>query len=105
PHPYPRCPRRTNRLPLQPGTTPELASFRTPPHPPLPQAAVHSGCNSPGSSGIHSYEAPQMEIVRNQREGYLELAVEGRLDGYWAQHLASSVGEVMREGTHAVRLN
>jgi anti-anti-sigma factor len=27
------------------------------------------------------------------------------LDGYWAQHLATSVGEVMREGTHAVRLN
>ncbi|MCU1236078.1 MAG: anti-sigma factor antagonist, partial [Candidatus Solibacter sp.] len=46
-----------------------------------------------------------MEIARHQREGYLELTVEGRLDGYWAQHLSGSVGEVMREGTHAVRLN
>ncbi len=46
-----------------------------------------------------------MEIVRHQRDGYLELVVEGRLDGYWAQHLATSVGEVMREGTHSVRLN
>src|SRR5258706_1828144 len=53
---------------------------------------------------VHSYLTP-MEIVRHQREDHLELAVEGRLDGYWAQHLTSIVGEVMREGTHAVRLN
>jgi len=46
-----------------------------------------------------------MEIARTQRENYLELSVEGRLDGYWAQHVAASVGEVLREGTHAVRLN
>ena len=50
------------------------------------------------------YERP-MEIVRQQRDSYLELMVEGRLDGYWSQHLAAIVGEVMREGTHAVRLN
>lgn len=35
----------------------------------------------------------------------MELTVDGRLDGYWAQHLATSVAEIMREGTHAVRLN
>jgi anti-anti-sigma factor len=46
-----------------------------------------------------------MEIVRNQRDSYLELIVEGRLDGYWAQHLAGSVGEAMREGAHSVQLN
>jgi anti-anti-sigma factor len=46
-----------------------------------------------------------MEILRTQREDCLELSVEGRLDGYWAQHLATSVGEVMRQGTHAVQLN
>jgi anti-anti-sigma factor len=46
-----------------------------------------------------------VEIVRTQHEGCLELSVEGRLDGYWAQHLATSVGDVMRQGTHAVRLN
>ena len=46
-----------------------------------------------------------MEIVRTERGGYLELSIEGRLDGYWAQHLAASVGDVMRQGTHAVRLN
>lgn len=46
-----------------------------------------------------------MEILRSQRDGYLEMFFEGRLDGYWAQHLAQSVGETMRHGTHAVRLN
>jgi anti-anti-sigma factor len=46
-----------------------------------------------------------MEIARIQRENYLELSVEGRMDGYWAQHVATSVGEVLREGTHAVRIN
>src|SRR5947199_1226863 len=46
-----------------------------------------------------------MEIARNQHPDHLELVIEGRLDGYWAQHLSSSVGEVMRGGSHAVRLN
>ena len=46
-----------------------------------------------------------MEIVRHQRTHHLELVVEGRLDGYWAQHLSATVGEAMREGSHAVRLN
>lgn len=46
-----------------------------------------------------------MDIVRTQREDHLELVVEGRLDGYWAQHLSTSVGDVMREGSHSVRLN
>src|SRR5271157_389598 len=46
-----------------------------------------------------------MEILRSQRDGYLEMFFEGRLDGYWAQHLAESAGETMRQGTHAVRLN
>jgi anti-anti-sigma factor len=46
-----------------------------------------------------------MEIQRHIRAGHLELMVEGRLDGYWAQHLSGSVAEIMREGTHAVRVN
>ena len=46
-----------------------------------------------------------MEIVRRQREGYLEVDFEGRLDGYWAEHLATAVGEAMHEGNHAVRVN
>jgi anti-anti-sigma factor len=46
-----------------------------------------------------------MEIVRRQQEGFLEVVFEGRLDGYWAEHLAAAVGEVMHEGNHAVRVN
>jgi len=46
-----------------------------------------------------------MEIVRTQHADCLELAVDGRLDGYWAQHLSSTVGDVMREGAHSVQLN
>jgi anti-anti-sigma factor len=46
-----------------------------------------------------------MEILRFQRDGYLEMLFDGRLDGYWAQHLAESASQVMREGTHALRLN
>jgi anti-anti-sigma factor len=46
-----------------------------------------------------------MEISRRQQDGYLELLFEGRLDGYWAQHLTTSASEVLQEGTHAVRLN
>jgi anti-sigma B factor antagonist len=46
-----------------------------------------------------------MEITRSEREGALELHVKGRLDGYWAQHLATAIDDVMREGVHHVRLN
>jgi len=46
-----------------------------------------------------------VEITGIDRGSYLELNLEGRLDGYWAQHLATTVGEVMRQGRHAVRLN
>jgi anti-anti-sigma factor len=46
-----------------------------------------------------------MEIVRQEREGALELLVRGRLDGYWAQHLAGAINEVLREGIHKLALN
>jgi anti-anti-sigma factor len=46
-----------------------------------------------------------MEIVRRQQGGVLEVVFEGRLDGYWAEHLASSVDEAMHEGEHQVRVN
>jgi anti-anti-sigma factor len=47
----------------------------------------------------------QMEIVRRPQGEDLELVVEGRLDGYWSQHLATAVDEALREGTHHLRLN
>ena len=46
-----------------------------------------------------------MEIVREQRTNEVELKVAGRLDGYWANHLADAIREVLREGVHNLRLN
>ncbi len=46
-----------------------------------------------------------MEITRVERAGLPELLIAGRLDSYWARHLAEAVDELMREGIHRARLN
>jgi len=46
-----------------------------------------------------------MEITREQSGDSLELKIKGRLDGYWADHLSTTLEEVIREGAHQVRLN
>lgn len=46
-----------------------------------------------------------MEIARAERGGRPELEISGRMDGYWARHVADAMDELMREGTHHVRLN
>ena len=46
-----------------------------------------------------------MEIVREQRTNEVVLKVSGRLDGYWANHLAEAIHDVLREGVHNLRLN
>jgi anti-anti-sigma factor len=46
-----------------------------------------------------------MEITRRQMGDALELKVEGRLDGYWADHLARVLEDVIREGTRHLKLN
>lgn len=46
-----------------------------------------------------------MEITTQQTGNVLELHVKGRLDAYWANHLASRLDEVIREGAHRIRLN
>lgn len=44
--------------------------------------------------------------IRKQRIGdVLELEIQGRLDGYWADHLAQSFDDAIREGTRNLRLN
>ena len=44
--------------------------------------------------------------IRKQRIGdVLELEIQGRLDGYWAEHLSQSLDDVVREGTRNLRLN
>jgi len=46
-----------------------------------------------------------MEIVKEQRTDEVVLKVSGRLDGYWANHLADAIHNVLREGVHNLRLN
>ncbi len=46
-----------------------------------------------------------MEITRHSAEGWVEVGVKGRLDGYWADHLTKALEEVIRGGGHRIRLN
>jgi anti-anti-sigma factor len=46
-----------------------------------------------------------MEIRRQHIDDVLELEIQGRLDGYWADHLSQSLDDVVREGTCNLRLN
>ena len=46
-----------------------------------------------------------MEITRRAVEGWTELAIVGRLDGYWAEHLDAGLADAVREGHHKLRLD
>lgn len=46
-----------------------------------------------------------MEVTRTVTGDIVELAVDGRLDGYWADHLDSAIADVVRGGYRRVRLD
>src|SRR5947209_19632155 len=47
-----------------------------------------------------------MEIHKQQHASEAaELKVRGRLDGYWAEHLAAELDKLVREGTHRLWLD
>ena len=46
-----------------------------------------------------------MEIRKQQTAEGLEVAVSGRLDAYWADHLSKALEESVRDGSHHIRLN
>jgi anti-anti-sigma factor len=46
-----------------------------------------------------------MEITRTEAPDALMLAVAGRLDGYWADHLDKALADAVREGHHQLRLD
>jgi anti-anti-sigma factor len=47
-----------------------------------------------------------MEIITQRHAGETaELKIRGRLDGYWADHLATELGKLVREGTHRLWLD
>ena len=46
-----------------------------------------------------------MEIRRQAGNGWLELIIEGRLDGSWADSLDAELAETVRAGHHRLRLD
>ncbi len=46
-----------------------------------------------------------MQIERHDKNGVLELKIAGRLDSFWADHLAADLDECVRGGFHHVRLD
>jgi anti-anti-sigma factor len=46
-----------------------------------------------------------MQITKQIRGEMVELKVEGRLDGYWADHLAAAVDQEIRDGSHHIQLD
>src|SRR5262245_52506584 len=46
-----------------------------------------------------------MELIKDHADDALNLTVKGRLDGYWADHLAKELAEILRDGVHQVRLD
>ena len=46
-----------------------------------------------------------MDITRQSSGGRLHLTVAGRIDGYWADHLNTTVGEAVRQGHRRIRMD
>src|SRR5215467_5026196 len=46
-----------------------------------------------------------MEIKKQVLGEIVELTVQGRVDGYWADHLAAAVDQEIRQGSHNIRLD
>src|SRR5437762_14357309 len=46
-----------------------------------------------------------MQISRQLRGETVELKVEGRIDGYWSDHLAAAVDQEIRQGSHHIQLD
>jgi anti-anti-sigma factor len=46
-----------------------------------------------------------MEVTRNFVDGVLHLAIDGRIDSYWADHLDAALREVIGEGHHRLAID
>src|SRR5215475_3396563 len=49
--------------------------------------------------------AKGMEITKQLCGQTLELKIQGRVDGYWADHLSAAVDQEIRQGHHHIRLD
>jgi anti-anti-sigma factor len=46
-----------------------------------------------------------MQITKRSIGKVVELKIEGRVDGYWADHLGTAVDQEIRQGSHHIRLD
>lgn len=46
-----------------------------------------------------------MQVTWQDTDGVMVVTASGRLDGYWSDHLAQALDELLRQGSHAIRLN
>jgi len=46
-----------------------------------------------------------VEITKQVLGEIVELTIQGRVDGYWADHLAAAVDQEIRQGSHNIRLD
>src|SRR5262249_48171559 len=46
-----------------------------------------------------------MELTRTAHSDHVEVHASGRLDEHWAGHLSDGLNEVIRDGSHRIRLN
>ena len=46
-----------------------------------------------------------MQITRTRAGDFVDLELDGRLDGYWCDHLTATLSDVVRDGGHHVRID
>ena len=52
-----------------------------------------------------SSRVKEMQITKRFRGETVELKIEGRVDGYWADHLAEAVDQEIRQGSHHIQVD
>ena len=46
-----------------------------------------------------------MEITQTKSGSYMQVAVSGRVDSYWADHLSATLATIVQQGHHRIRLD
>ncbi len=46
-----------------------------------------------------------MQITRTRAGDFVDLELDGRLDGYWCDHLTATLSDVIRDGGHHIRID
>jgi anti-anti-sigma factor len=46
-----------------------------------------------------------MQITRKRSGDFVDIELTGRIDGYWCDHLTATLSDVIREGSHHIRID